>query len=310
MAVQDELRRIYRDPADPGGLGVIDQLLRRAQQLNVPGVNRHVVEQFLNGEQAYTLHRTARKRYVRNQTYVAGSDGQWQADLANMQAIARENKGARYLLTVIDVFSKFAWVSPVKSKDAASVTEAFEQVLASAAPRHPTRIQTDKGKEFFNSAFAALMKRHNIQHFASESDQKATVVERFNRTIQTRIWTYLSDRGTVCWIDVIQKLVDAYNASRHRSIGIAPADVVKHHEDRIWRRLYGGGDMHLKPPMLRGAMVRISKIKGVFDKGYMPNWSKKHFTVDEAPSPRRGNRRRVYKIADYNGKPVKGVWYP
>ena len=59
-----------------------------------------------------------------------------------------------------------------------------------------------------------------------------------------------------------------------------------------------------------GAMVRISKNKGVFDKGYMPNWSKEHFTVSEAPGPRRGTKRRVYKIADYNGEPVKGVWYP
>ena len=105
-------------------------------------------------------------------------------------------------------------------------------------------------------------------------------------------------------------LVDAYNASRHRSIGMAPADMEKHHEDRIWTRLYRDSNTHLKPPMPRGAMVHISKNKGVFDKGYMPNWSKEHFTVDEAPSPRRGNRCRVYKIADYNGEPVKGVWYP
>ena len=128
-----------------------------------------------------------------------------------MQAIARQNKGARYLLTVIDVFTKYAWVAPIKSKDAAAVTEAFRQILKAVAPRHPNRLQTDKGKEFFNVSFAALMKRHNIQHFANESDQKAAVVERLNRTIKTRIWTYLSDRGTVCWVDVIQKLVDAYN---------------------------------------------------------------------------------------------------
>ena len=57
-------------------------------------------------------------------------------------------------------------------------------------------------------------------------------------------------------------------------------------------------------------MVRISKHKGVFDKGYMPNWSKEHFTVADAPAPRRGTKRRVYKIADNNGEPVKGVWYP
>ena len=75
----------------------------------------------------------------------------------------------------------------MKSKTAASVTEAFRQILNSAAPRHPNRLQTDKGKEFFNAIFTALMKRHNIQHFASKSDQKTAVVKRFNRTIKTRI---------------------------------------------------------------------------------------------------------------------------
>ena len=139
-----------------------------------------------------------------------------------MQGIAKQNGGMRYLLTV---FSKFAWAIPVYSKDAKAITTAFGQVLTTADPRHPKRLQTEKGKEFFNSDFQALMKRHGIQQFASESEQKAAVVERFNRTIKTRIWTYLSDRGTVRWVDVILDLVDAYNHSRHRSIGMAPADV-------------------------------------------------------------------------------------
>ena len=104
MDVEEKLRRIYRDPSDPGSLGGIDRLLRRAKQLKVPGVNRLVVKQFLKGEQAYTLHKPARRRYVRNRTYVAKIDAQWQAYLADMQLIARQNKSAQYLLTVIYVF--------------------------------------------------------------------------------------------------------------------------------------------------------------------------------------------------------------
>ena len=121
------------------------------------------------------------------------------------------------------------------------------------------------------------MRRHGIQHFASESDQNAEVAERFNRTIKIRIWTHLSDRGTVRWVDVIGQLVDAYNHSR--TIGMAPSDVEIKDENRLWARLYGDGDMHLKPPLPHGAVVRISKHKGVFDKGYMPNWSKEHFNI-------------------------------
>ena len=120
----------------------------------------------------------------------------------------------------------------------------FGQVLTTANPRHPQRLQTDKSKKFFNSDFQALMKRHGIKHFASESEQKAAVFERFNRTIKTRIWTYFSDRGTVRWVDIIQDLVDAYTTSRHRFIGMAPADVQKKNENRLWVRLFG--DTH--PP--------------------------------------------------------------
>ena len=91
MELENELRRIYRDPEDPGSLGRIDRLLRRSQELNLPGVTRRAVENFLKSEQAYTLHRPARRRYVRNRTYVAGVDAQWQADLADMQALSRQN---------------------------------------------------------------------------------------------------------------------------------------------------------------------------------------------------------------------------
>ena len=128
---------------------------------------------------------------------MAGIDAQWQADLADMKGIARQNGGMKYILTVIDVFSKFAWAILVNSKDDKAITAAFKQVLTTANPRHQRRLQTDKGKEYFYSVFQTPMKRHGIQHFASESEHKAAVVERFNRTIKTRVWTYLSNHGTV-----------------------------------------------------------------------------------------------------------------
>ena len=118
----------------------------------------------------------------------------------------------------------------------------------------------------------------------------------------------MSDKGTVRLVDVLQKLVVSYNHSYHRSIGMPPADVTKIDENRIWARLYGDGDTYLKQKALPvRAMVRINKSKGVFDKGYMPNWSKDHFTVGETPAVRQGIKRRVYKISDYNGEPVSGT---
>ena len=107
-----------------------------------------------------------------------------------MVGLTAQNVARRYILTVIDVFSKFAWAVQVRNKNAESVTEAFGLILAQAEPRKPERLQTDKGKEFFNATFAGLLRKQNIHHFASESDQKAAVVERFNRTLKTRIWVW------------------------------------------------------------------------------------------------------------------------
>lgn len=304
------LDKIYHTPGDPGSLGGVNRLLKRAQQLKVPGASKKTVESYLKSQQAYTLHKPARRHYIRNKIYVAGIDAQWQADLADMQGIARQNDGMRYILTVIDVFSKFAWAVPVKSKDAGSVADGFSKVLGQASPRKPKRLQTDKGKEFFNSTFAALMRRNGIHHFASESDMKAAVVERFNRTVKTRIYTYLSDRGSVRWVDVLQDLLKAYNASSHRTIGMAPEQVESKHEDRLWTKMYGDGDTYLKPAIPKGTIVRLNKSKGVFDKGYMPNWSKEHFQVRDVPQSRKRAKRPVYKLEDFSGDEVKGSWYP
>ena len=165
----ESLSKIYHDPKVPGSLCRVERLLRRAKQRHVPGATRKTVQEYLKSEHAYTLHKPACRRFTRNHTYVAGIEAQWHADLADMQGIAKQNGELRYILTVIDVFSKFGWAMPDHSKDAKTITAAFGQVHTTANPRHPQRLQTDKGKEFFNSDFKALQKRHCIQHFASEN---------------------------------------------------------------------------------------------------------------------------------------------
>ena len=120
----------------------------------------------------------------------------------------------------------------------------------------------------------------------------------------------MSDPGTVRWVDIIQDLVDAYNLSRHRSIGMAPAVVQKNDKNRLRVRLFEDGDTHLKRPIPQGAMVRASSHKTIFDKGYMPNWTNEPFTVSQEVPPRKGTKRHVYKLEDYNNNAFKGSWYP
>ena len=312
--MDEALKALYYSVDNTGSFGGVERLYRSAVESHVPNITRDAVRDFLSRQRAYTLHKPARRHFTRNRTYVGKIDKQWQADLADMVGLTRDNGGLRYILTVIDIFSKFAWSVPVKNKDSKSVRDAFKTVLALADPRKPERLQTDKGKEFFNREFADLMRKNDIQHFASESDQKAAVVERFNRTLKTRIWTYLSAKRTKKWADVLPAIVSSYNGSYHRSIGMAPNKVTADDQDRIWTRLYGDGDTYLKRKHIDdGATVRISRVKGVFDKGYMPNWSREQFTVSSTvpDGAKRGrNSRAVVTLKDEGGEELRGKWYP
>jgi transposase InsO family protein len=313
-SIESRLASLYYTASDPASYGSVERLFRRARELRIGGnkLTRKRVEAFLRGEQAYTLHRRVRKRFARNKTYVARVDQQWQADLADMQQLAEKNNGYKYLLTCIDVLSKFAWVVPVKSKDAKHILAAWRTLLRRARPRKPQRLQTDKGKEFFNQDVSGFLKEQGIHHFASQSDQKAAVVERFNRTIKSRIWKYFTANKTTRYIDVLQDFVDSYNNTVHRSIGMRPKEVRENDDSELvaWKRLF-------YPPANRktnwqkrrvqdDALVRVSKWKGDFEKGYVPGWSREHFRVRGALS---GLPRVVYKLEDAAGEPIEGGWY-
>ena len=271
------------------------------------GATRSQVQSFLTDQQAYSLHKPARKNFERNHTYVGGIDRQWQADLVDMQKLSRFNKGYKYILTCIDIFSKYAWAIPVKDKSSMGMIAGFRELFRQAAPRVPERLQTDKGKEFLAKPVQKLLSEYNIKHFVSNSDMKAAVVERFNRTLKEKMWTRFYDQNTKNYVGSLAEHMSAYNSSPHRSIRMAPSDVTKEHEDAIWVRLYGDGSTRngaaaeLEP----GQKVRVSRWKGQFEKGYKPRWSEEHFNVKKVAA----HPRRMYEIVDYSGEPVEGQFY-
>ena len=196
-------------------------------------------------------------------------------------------------------FSKYAWAIPVKTKSTKDMLPAFQTLLKIAAPRKPKRLQTDAGLEFMNKDVQNFFKENKILHFHSASDQKAAVVERFNRTLKARIWTYFTAHQTNNYIDILDKVVDAYNHSYHRTIGMRPVDVRKKDVPELFSKMFGEevakNRKHKGKALAQGDMVRVSKLKGQFEKGYMPNWSQEHFIIDKV-NPR--TNRRVYKLRD------------
>ena len=200
----------YKDPGGPGSLGGLHRFARTHRQ-RVQRLRPH-----LEKELAYTLHKPVRRRFPTLRVQVWGMDHQWVADLAEVQRLAKHNGGTRYLLTVLDVLSKYAWVEPLKDKTGRSLAQAWERLLQRAHPRRPRQLQTDQGKEFYNCPFQQVLKKHAIHHFSTYGDTKASVIERFNRTLKERLYRYLTAANTLKFVDVLPQVVQGYNASWHR----------------------------------------------------------------------------------------------
>jgi transposase InsO family protein len=293
----------YYDVRTPGSYGGVNALYRTMKSKDKSITKKQIVD-WLATQDAYTLHKPIRRRFVRRKIYVRNIDYLWQADLVDMSHFADSNDGFRFLLTVIDVLSKYAWVQPLKRKDSKSIIDAFDLIFGE---RRPQKLQTDKGKEFVNAAFQNKLKDYGVQFYTSENeDVKASVVERFNRTLKTKMWKYFTHRNTYKYVDVIQDMVHSYNHTYHRTIGRSPASVNKDNETTVLKRMYGDEVPTTISPRLRpGDKVRISKTRHTFDKGYLPNWTEEIFTVSEVArtSP------PTYVLEDYDGEKLQGSFY-
>jgi transposase InsO family protein len=159
--------------------------------------------------------------------------------LADMSNISEENDGYTFLLTCVDVLSRYAWVIPVRSKSAAHMLTAMRQLFKQAAPRKPIHLQTDKGKEFYSAAVRRFLREQGVELFSTNSDNKAAIVERLNGTLKARIYKHFTAWNTRRYVDVLAGMVYSYNHSRHRTMGRKPADVVTQEDgDAVWRRVY------------------------------------------------------------------------
>ena len=198
--------------------------------------------------------------FQKNRVIVGGKDDQFQADLVDLSSLSKFNDGFNWILTCIDIFSKFGWAIPLKHKTGFEITEAFMKIFHSG--RKPHKLQTDKELEFLNRTFQKYLKKQNVHFFTTNSEAKASVVERFNRTLKTKMWKYFTHKNTRRYVDILPDLLKSYNHSFHRSIKMKPIEVNKANENVVWHTLYG--EIISKPVRFLfnvGDSVRISKTK-------------------------------------------------
>ena len=222
--------KTYYDFSNPGSYGGLERLQKAT------GVPVRKLKTIMRKNSIYTLHKPVRRRYTTNPTLANSIDHQWAAALTDMKNLNRYNKGVKYMLTVVDVLSKYAWVVPLKNKTGAEQKRAFESILKEG--RKPLRLQTDKGREFYYKTFQEYLKQKGVSHFGTQSDTKASVVERFNKTIKKRLYRALTANVTLKYLDFLPDLVKGYNASVHNATGIAPKNVNMYNDGKVWKKLY------------------------------------------------------------------------
>ena len=265
-----KLLKQYHDPANPGSYGGVSRFVKSQ------GISLKKAKSVLEHDLGCTLHKPTRCKFQTLPLIVFTIDEQWTIDLIKVINISKQNKGYKYLLTVVDVFSKYAWVEPIENKTGQAVTAAFKKILKQG--RTPIQLQTDDGKEFYNKTFQSLLNKYKTHHFSTSGDTKASVVKRFNRTLKQRMYRYFTVNNTLNFVPVLQTFVKIYNRSYHRSIQMAPDQVTDANSRQVCANLYKNKKVN-KPTLKVGDRVHLNKKFRLFKKSYLSCWKEEVFVI-------------------------------
>ena len=226
-----------------------------------------------NQQLAKELHKPITKKFEKRKVHAAFKDNIWGAEFADMQLLSTCNKGIRFLLCVIDIFSKYAWVVPLKDKKGVSIVTAFQSILKQSN-RKPNKIWVDKGSEFYNASFKKWLQDNDIVMYSTNNEGKSVVAERFIRTLKSKICKHMTSISKNVYIDKLNDIVNEYNNTYHNTIKMKPIDV----KDNTY--INTDKEINNKDPKFKvGDHVRISKYKKIFAKGYILNWSEEVFVI-------------------------------
>ena len=240
-----------------------------------------------------------KKNYDTNKTDVYYIDNIWSLDILDLKDYGPENyKGYRYVLVVIDNFSKFGWTVPAKNKNAQTVKDSFENILINSK-RKPKLIETDRGKEFYNNFFQDFLNKNNIKLYSRKSSYGAVFAERFNRTIRDLLKKIVFEQSDAKWIDILPTITKQYNNKVHSSTKLTPIQAsLKKNEGYVYKNLL---DKRKKvtPKFQVNDLVRTADLKKTLSKGDTTNWSHKLYKIteiinDTIPSYRLDNLEERY----------------
>jgi transposase InsO family protein len=315
MNFEEDLKTNYNNPGHPIAFSGISNIYDYYKG----NLSQDQIKDILASIENYTLHREYKKGQ-RNPSYSHFKRNQFQMDLVDIQELAQFNDGIRYLLTVIDTFTRFAWARLLKDKRGETVLEAFKSILQNAKDK-PRIIVCDRGTEFHNQKFKKFCADNEIFLYTPDSSIHAAFIERFNRTLQSLIYKYMTENETHRFIDKISKdgvltnifaqLMHTYNNRKHRMIGTTPCiaenDPEVHLSMRMKLAKYYDSIKPKKRTFSIGDTVRIAKQKGKFSRGYKEQSNQEIFRIYEI---REKSKIPMYLLETYDSsEKIKGAFY-
>ena len=245
------------------------------------------------------LHKPIIRRFNKRKVYSQFKDHIWGVDLADMQSLSRKNKSIKYLLCAIDLFSKYAFVIPLKDKKGISIVNAFNKIIKQSN-RKPNKIWVDQGGEFYNNVLEKWLSDNDIVMYSTYNESKSVVAERFIRTLKNKLYKHMTATGKKVYYNVLDDAVNKCNNTKHSTIKMKPIDVGDNNK-RLHIDEHNEKDSRFKV----GDRVRISKFKNIFAKGYAPNWSSEIFIVDKV----NDTVPYTYNLKDLNDEEIIGSFY-
>ena len=296
-----DLKKLYYDKKFPGSFSGLEKFYRAVKKV-YPKVKKKTIRQFLQAESSYVLHKPIKKPKSYRKTISFHKNDLWQIDLLDFQKFSTENDGFKYLCVIIDCFSRYVWVKPLKNKTGLSLRKALALLIMN---ERPSLIQADQGTEFFNKDVKTMLEAFGPTLYHTFSDRKATVVERVQRTLRLRLGRLFTEQGHNNWIDSIDKIVDSYNNTYHRGIKMSPSQV---NDDNTANLFYSAVKIRKRNDMPKfkiGDKVRIFGKKKEFQKEYEEGWMKEIFRIKVIQK----TIPVTYLVEDLKGEILAGCFY-
>lgn len=309
--IDSYLSAIYYKPRSPASFSGAYKLWEVVKwRKNRPkGLNLKAVRNWLKLQDTHAIHLIPRKRFRTEKVITEYMDQIWQGDLIDLSALAVYNDDYKFIAVFIDLFSRFLWAAPLKTKKSLEASRALQNII-NTSRRKPETLTTDQGKEYTGKPFQEALQTNGIAHVLVYGQHKAAFAERVNRTIQDKLYKYFYEKQTLRYADILKDIVSSYNNTIHGSIKMAPAAVTRDNSMELYDRVYlpiltKRAHQKVDYAFEIGDLVRLARWRTPFGRGYDEQYTEEIFKIrNRIPSdPPR------YKVQDLLQEPVLGSFY-